>query len=151
MSSTEIPGAAGSYTALSLEHARARDAMRHGVLTCPPETSLTNVARMMAHNHVHAVVVTQPHVESDEDEQTWGVVTDLDVLRARADTEAASAGGSASRDVVMVAPDDPLEWVAERMVEHRTSHAVVVARESGHPVGMISTLDLAGVVGWGRG
>jgi CBS domain-containing protein len=124
--------------------------MRHGVLTCPPETSLTTVARMLAHNHVHAVVVTQPHVESDEDEHAWAIVTDRDVLRARRDTDAATAGGSASRDVVTVAPDDPLDHVAELMLEHDTSHAVVVARETGQPVGMISTLDIAGVVGWGR-
>jgi CBS domain-containing protein len=124
--------------------------MRHGVLTCPPETSLTTVARMLAHNHVHAVVVTPPHVESDEEERTWAVVTDLHVLRARADTDAATAGGSASRDIVTVAADDPLDWVAERMVEHHTSHAVVVSREEDRPVGMISTLDLAGVLGWGR-
>jgi CBS domain-containing protein len=150
MSSTEIPAAAGSYRTPTLEHARARDAMHHGVITCPPETSLTTVARMLAHSHVHAVVVTQPHTESDEEESTWAVVTDLDVLRARADTDAATAGGSASRDVVIVAPDDPLDWVAERMVEHHTSHAVVVTRENDHPVGMISTLDLAGAVGWGR-
>jgi CBS domain-containing protein len=151
MSSTEIPSAAGSYRSPSLERARARDAMHHGVLTCPPETSLTTVARMLAHNHVHAVVVTQPHTESDEAEHAWAVVTDVDVLRARADTDAVTAGGTASRDVVMVAPDDPLDWVAQRMVEHHASHAVVVSREADRPVGMISTLDVAGVLGWGRG
>lgn len=148
--STESYSSQGSYRAPSLEHARARDAMRHGVLTCPPETSVTTVARMLAHNHVHAVVVTQPHVESDEEEHAWAIVTDRDVLRARRDPDAATAGGSAGRDIVMVAPEDPLDSVAERMLEHHASHAVVVERDTEQPVGMISTLDIAGVVARGR-
>ena len=147
---TEPYAGEGSYRMPNLEHARVRDAMRHGVLTCPPETSLTTVARMLAHNHVHAIVVTQPHAESDEAERAWAVVSDADVLRARRDAADATAGGLATTDVVTVAPDDPLDWVADRMLEHKASHAVVVAREDERPVGMISTLDIAGVVGWGR-
>lgn len=150
MSSTEIPEAGGSFRTPSLEHARARDVMRHGVLTCPPEASLTTVARMLSHNHVHALVVTRPDAEDDPDKTAWGVVTDRDVLRARRAPEDATAGGTASKDVVTVAADDPLDWVAERMLEHGSAHAVVVARDTDHPVGMISTLDIAGVVGWGR-
>lgn len=150
MPSTRIPDAGGSHRAPSLEHARARDAMRHGVLTCPPETSLTTVARMMSHNHVHAVVVTRPDAESDAQELAWGVVTDRDVLRARRAPDDATAGGSASRDVVTVAADDPLDFVAEQMLEHGASHAVVTGRSTERPVGVISTLDVAGVVGWGR-
>lgn len=140
----------GSYRTPSLEHARVRDVMRHGVITCPPETPLTTVARMLAHNHVHAVVVTRPDAESDSAEATWGVVTDRDVLKGRRIPDDHTAGGYAGTDVVIVAPDDPLDWVAERMLEHNTTHAVVVARETERPVGMISTLDIAGIVGWGR-
>ena len=139
----------GSYRTPTLEHARARDAMRHGVITCPPETSLTTVARMLAHSHVHAVVVTRPDAESDADEAAWGVVTDHDVLKGRHAPDDHTAGGYANTDVVIVAADDPLDWVADRMVEHNTTHAVVVARDTQRPVGMISTLDIAGVIGWG--
>ena len=150
MTTTGIPEVGGSYRTPTLEHARARDAMRHGVLTCPPETSLTTVARMMAHNHVHAVVVTRPAAESDAQELAWAVVTDRDVLRARRAADDATAGGSASRDIVTVAADDPLDFVAEEMLEHGVSHAVVTGRSTERPVGVISTLDIAGVVGWGR-
>ena len=47
----------GSYLTPSLEHARVADAMRAGVISCPPDTSMEDVARIMASNHVHAVVV----------------------------------------------------------------------------------------------
>jgi len=147
---TETYASEGSRRAPTLDHARARDAMRQGVITCPPETPLTIVARMLAHNHVHAVVVTRPEAESDADEATWGVVTDRAVLKGRRAPDDHTAGGYATTDVVTVAADDPLEWVAERMLEHDTTHAVVVERETQRPVGMISTLDLAGVVAWGR-
>ena len=41
----------------SLRHARVPDAMRPGVITCPPDSSMRDVARMMVTNHIHAVVV----------------------------------------------------------------------------------------------
>ena len=148
--STQSHPEEGSYRTPSLEHARARDAMRHGVLTCPPETPLTTVARMLAHNHIHAVVVTRPEAESDADEAAWGVVTDHAVLKGRRAPDDHTAGGYATTDVVIVAADDPLDWVAEQMLEHNTTHAVVVERDTQRPVGMISTLDIAGIVGWGR-
>jgi CBS domain-containing protein len=48
----------GSYLIPSLEHARVSDAMRAGVISCPPDTSMEAVARIMASNHVHAVIVS---------------------------------------------------------------------------------------------
>ena len=39
---------------------------------------------------------------------------------------------------------------ARRMVDHGTTHAIVVGGESERPLGMVSSLDIAGVVAWGR-
>jgi CBS domain-containing protein len=39
----------------------------------------------------------------------------------------------------------------EVMREQRTSHLIVTDAESGHPTGMISALDIAGIVGRGEG
>jgi CBS domain-containing protein len=39
----------------------------------------------------------------------------------------------------------------EVMREQRTSHLIVTDAESGHPSGMISALDIAGIAGWGEG
>jgi CBS domain-containing protein len=44
---------------------------------------------------------------------------------------------------VLVYPHDPLRRVAELMKEHRVTHALVVARETERPVGMLSAIDVA--------
>ena len=41
------------------------DAMSHGVISCPPETPLRVVARMMATHGVHAIFVFE-HTEEDD-------------------------------------------------------------------------------------
>jgi hypothetical protein len=38
------------------EHATASDPMRAGVISCPPEAPLRQVAQMMATEHIHCVV-----------------------------------------------------------------------------------------------
>ena len=43
----------GSYLTQSLEHATVSDAMHPGILSCEPDASLTEVAKMMATHHVH--------------------------------------------------------------------------------------------------
>jgi CBS domain-containing protein len=48
----------GDFLTPSYEHASVADAMTPGVITCPPDTSMEAVARIMATNRVHAVVIT---------------------------------------------------------------------------------------------
>jgi CBS domain-containing protein len=48
------------------ETATVADAMSRGVLSCPPETSLRVVARMMATFGVHAIFVFEQADEDDE-------------------------------------------------------------------------------------
>jgi hypothetical protein len=47
-------------------------------------------------------------------------------------------------------PDDPLTDVAERILDQGTSHAVVVKPRTDRPVGVLSTLNVAGILGRGR-
>ena len=37
------------------------------------------------------------------------------------------------------------------MADRDATHAVVVDDHTGRPVGVLSTLDVAGTLGWGRG
>lgn len=127
----------------SYDDATVGDAMHAGVLTCPPETPLWTVARMMASYSVHAIVVTDLDSEGDPAERAWGIVSALDLVRARvAGEDEPSAGGVASTDVVTVSPGDPLAAAAQLMTEHGTEH-VVVADLQGRPVGVVSTRDVA--------
>ena len=149
----DVTDPSGSYLTPNFEHARVADAMRPRVLTCDPETALVTVAQRMASEHVHAIVVLLETVDPDgkSDRRPWAVVTDRDILGSAAVIADRTAGDVATGEVLLAHPDEPLPDVAERMFEHGTSHAVVVEPRTGRPVGVLSTLDIAGIVGWGLG
>ena len=123
--------------------------MRPGVISCGPETDLATVARTMAANHVHAVVVsgTEPTANGGE-HLYWGIVTALDLVAAALPgVESPDAGALATTEIVTVEPTEPLQRAAQLMVEHQLTHLLVVDR--GRPVGIVSTLDIAGCLAWG--
>jgi CBS domain-containing protein len=149
----DVTDSSGSYLTPSFDHSRVGDAMRPGVFTCDPDTRMVSVARRMASEHVHAIVVLLETVDSDgaTDRRPWAVVTDRDVLRSASDIAERTAGDAATGEVLLARPDERLPDVAARMVEQGTSHAVVVEPDTGRPVGVLSTLDIAGILGWGVG
>jgi CBS domain-containing protein len=134
----------GSYLTPSLEHALVADAMRAGVIGCPPDTSMEAVARIMATNHVHAVVVTGLAGGAP-----WGVVTDADLLSVAHEASERLAGSCATTDPVVVRPGERLLDAVELMRTHGVTHLLV--SDSDHPVGVLSSLDVAGIVAWARG
>ena len=144
-----IQTAPGSYLMPRYEHATVGDVMRHGVITCSADTTLRTVARMMSSYHVHAVIVT-------EDDGTgglspWGLVSDFDVVRAaHAGAEDLTAGQVSRSPAVMVAPQDSLAHATELMKEHGTGHLVVISPSDSSPIGVVSTLDIAGAFAWGE-
>lgn len=138
------------YLMPSYDEAHVRDAMRAGIFTCPPETPLKTVARMMASYHVHCVVVTSSDPEGVS-ERPWRVVSDLDLVHAAGmDAMDRTAGGTAATELVIVAADDTLAHAAQLMTDHHVSHLVVIQPASGRPVGVLSSLDIAGVIAWGE-
>jgi CBS domain-containing protein len=116
--------------------------MHNGVYTCRREDPLSEVARMMAEQSVHCVIVESA---SGEDGPPWGVVSDLDLVAAATvrDLDDQAAGGSAASPLVLVTPTESLERAAQLMTEHGTSHLVVVDGPDVQPVGVLSTLDVA--------
>ena len=143
----KIPG--GSYLAPSLEHATAGDAMRPQVLTCTPDTPLITAAQRMAGEHIHALVVLR-HDTGDAGGRAWAVLTDRDILQNAQDAETMTAGEAASEAILTAQPADRLTELAGRMVRHAVSHALVVDPRTDRPVGVVSTLDIAGIIAWGR-
>lgn len=139
----------GSYLTPSFQHATAGDAMRPWVLSCTPETPLITAAQRMSGEHVHALVVLAPSAHR-ESRVPWAVLTDRDLLRNADRAEELTAGEIASPQLLEVVPDDPLAEVAERMVAAGVTHALVADPRTGRPIGVVSTLDIAGIVGWGR-
>ncbi len=122
------------------------EAMHPGVLTCPPETRLDVVARMLASYDVHCIVVFEAVAELGEGVLSpFGVISDLDLVGAAITGDLAdrTAGGTASAPLVRVGGDETLERAARLMTEHQASHLLVVEPDSRHPVGILSTLDIA--------
>jgi len=137
----------------AFEHATIADAMRPGIISCHADTSLREIAELMASYHVHAVVVDRGTVEPGTPaERAWGIVTDFELARTAARGELdATAGELAGSDAAFIGPAEPLKRVAELMVEHRVSHLIVSTAPTARPIGIISTLDLAVALAWGRG
>ena len=134
-----------TFGAPAFEEASVLDAMRVGVVSCSPDAPLREVARILATYRIHSVVVTE--IEGD---RPWGIVSDLDVAAAAGrDLDAVRARDLAQGELVTVGAEDSLARAARTMADRGVSHAVVVQPHSGHPVGVLSSLDVAGVLAWG--
>jgi CBS domain-containing protein len=142
MANSEIEG---SYRTPSFEKAQVSDAMHPGVVSCARDTPLRTVAQIMAERHIHSVVVS----DLGSEVSGWGVVADVDLLGAAdGDLDTLTAGETAGTELPTVTPDETLSRAAQLMAEHGVSHLIVV--EDGRAVGVVSTLDVAGIIAWGR-
>jgi CBS domain-containing protein len=134
-----------SYVGPPFEDATVHDAMRVGVITCHPETKLTDVARMMVGYSAHSIVVAD--VEGGGD--LWGIVTSLDLAAAADRLKSLTAGEVASTDLITIRSNEPLKRAAELMAEHRVTHLIALQPDSDQPVGMISARGIAAALSYG--
>ena len=127
-------------TPRSLREIRVGEVMHAGVLTCGRDESLVAVAQLMADHCVHSIVVTDDPAEAPS---LWGVISDMDLVAAASvrELEEQVAGAAAATPALLIGPEDTLQRAAQLMVEHALTHLVVVRAK--HPVGVISTLDIA--------
>ena len=135
-----------SYLGPAFEDAKVHDAMRVGVVTCRPETTLADVARMMVGYDIHSVVVSDVQGEGG----LWGIVTSLDLARVPDELGSLTAGGMASTDLVTIRSDESLRRAAELMAEHGVTHLIAVEPGTDRPAGMISARTIAAAVAYGR-
>jgi len=134
------------------ETATVGDAMSHGVISCPPETPLRVVARMMTTYGVHAIFVFEHTDEDDEAPQLWAVVSDLDLVAAtRLDVDELTAGATAVTPLVSVAADRSIAEAGSLMAQYGIAHLAVTDPASRRPIGVISTLDIARAIAAGHG
>jgi len=114
-----------------LAGATVRTAMQLGLFHCPADADLRTVARVMAERSIHCVVV------GDD------VVSDLDLMRGLQEPDGSRAASDVATVGIRVLPNETLEAATRLMTEHGTSHLLVVSPQTGLPVGMISSLDIA--------
>ena len=119
---------------------QVRDAMSTEVLTVGPNHTLREAARRMSHRKVGAVVVMDP----DHDQP--GILTERDILDAVGrdqDVDVERVHAHLTNDIVVAAPDWPLEKASAAMVAGGFRHLVVC--EGTDVVGMLSVRDIVRV------
>ena len=123
------------------------EAMHPGVLAVPLSAPLSQVAATMAKHRVHCVAATGELPDGGPG-HIWGLVTDLELtqIASAEGLEGKTAGGWATGEVVTIDPGATVHRAAEVMTEHDVSHLIVVDPLTDRPVGVLSTLDVAGVL-----
>jgi CBS domain-containing protein len=124
-----------------LDRMRVQDVMHRGLLSCAGDAPLGEVAGIMARHRVHAVAVI-----NGDGRRPVGVVSALDVVAAMACGAELNALQAAVTEPLSVSADDSLHRAAQLMAEHAVTHLVVQDAADGHPIGVLSTLDLATVL-----
>jgi arabinose-5-phosphate isomerase len=123
--------------------------MHPGIVFCVPRASLRTVAQIMAQRRIHVVVVSD--LDMPIWKRKWGVITDLDLIRAfERDVDAVTAAEIAAGEPATVGVKDSLERAAQVMSEHGVMHLIVVEEGDSRAVGVLSTLDLAAVMAESR-
>lgn len=121
-----------------LEGRTLREYASGGVVACPPDAPLTEVAGLMATNRVHAVIVADDQVPEPP------VISDLDLTGAldSGHFDDLRARDIAGTEAISMSEDDSLAEAAKTLSGHRVSH-VIVRNDRRYPVGIFSTHDLA--------
>jgi CBS domain-containing protein len=117
-----------------------RDAMTTDVLTVGPTHTLREAASRMSSRKVGAAVV----LDSDQDQP--GILTERDILDAVGagqDMDAEKVHAHLTSDIVVAAPDWPLDKAAAAMVHGGFRHLVVCQGKD--VVGMLSVRDIVRV------
>jgi CBS domain-containing protein len=127
-------------TEFPLRGRTVRSAMQLGLFNCPPDTDLRALAGIMVERSIHCVVV-----RGLAEGAGYGIVSDLDLMRGFQDPDARVASDIATVPVISVRPDNTLETAAHLMTACGTAHLIVLSPETGFPVGMLSSLDIARV------
>jgi CBS domain-containing protein len=110
--------------------------MSPGLVTCPPDAPLTEVAALMSNHQVHAVVV---------DPASPRFVTAGDIVRA-ALTGAGNVAEIVGGPPPSAAPYETVQAVCERMAAESATHVLVREGDDGVARGIISSFDIAAVV-----
>jgi len=116
-----------------------KDLMHKGLILCPPNASLGQVAALLAQNHVHALVV------SETADKPLGIISDFDLLAGEwlsVDEKSLEAMRRMTARDLMTSPIETIEAgisvedAAKTMIAKQI-HRVLVS-ENGSPIGVIS-------------
>lgn len=120
-----------------------KDLMHKGLLTCPSDASLGQVAVSLAQHRVHALIV------AEQEDQPLGIISDFDLLAGEwlsVDEKSLDAMRKMTASELMTSPiatiesDTGVEEAAKTMIDQNVHRMLVT--EGGKPVGVISISNL---------
>jgi CBS domain-containing protein len=121
---------------------KCSDVMTKNVVTCTPQTRITEVAQMMKNEDIGPLLV----VDNNDSRTLVGIITDRDiVLKVIADGQdprTTSAGEAMSKKLVTCRPDDEVSVAMQAMAQFQLRRIPVVG-ENMKLLGIISQADLA--------
>jgi CBS domain-containing protein len=125
---------------------RVRDVMTHHPVTVRDNTPLTVADRLMRERRVSGLPVV------DQKGALVGVLSRTDVMEAASGPQGdawqgLSVAASMTAPGLTVGADVSLTDAAAKMEEHRVHRLVVIESDEGHPIGILSTTDLARSIG----
>jgi CBS domain-containing protein len=104
-----------------------------------PDSPVTEAARLMRSENVGSIPIVH-------DDRLIGIVTDRDivvnVVAEQKDAQSLPVGGMASRELVTVGPDEPLDEALRLMARHQIRRLAVVEDRT-RLVGILSQADVA--------
>ncbi|WP_244603577.1 cyclic nucleotide-binding/CBS domain-containing protein [Methanococcoides sp. AM1] len=124
------------------ENIQVKDVMTRGVVTVPMDSNAVEIARTMADNNVSAIVAIE------ENGETFGVISDVDILRKMKDKnwEISSVEDIMSDLVETINPSSTVRDAADLMVNKKVHRLIVMSEEtvgaSYRPVGILSARDI---------
>ena len=116
-----------------------KELMYRGLITCQPGASLGQIAGMLTHHRVHAVIV------AETPEKPLGIISDFDLLAGEwlsVDNQSLEAMRKMTARDLMTSPiesiesDSSVEDAARRLIAKQIYRMMVT--EKGSPIGMIS-------------
>lgn len=115
------------------------DLCRRQVVTCSPETTLGDAAKLMRSQHVGSIVVC------DAAKQPVGILTDRDivveVVAAQLDARTVKVGEVMSHHPAIVLEEEDVAWALKIMRDHGVRRLPVVAPD-GQLTGIVALDDL---------
>ncbi len=116
-------------------------AKRYGIYSCHCSTTLREAARRITDEDISTLVVV------DDDGYLLGVITRIDLVRARCEREdwgTLPVEDYMSHPVITVTPKDSLTYVAHLLLNKQIHRVVVVQGEKAkwRPVAVVSAADL---------
>ena len=95
-----------------------------GVISVPPDASITEAARLLAHHHIGALLVIEP------EGGMVGIISERDIIRGLAESTNACLVRKVSelmtRDVLTCRETDSIDSIMETMTNRRIRHVPVL-------------------------